>query len=307
MTGAGSGELVFGHEAEFMNGLVDSDSDGTPDLFAFGRDPTLTELDLQNQLENLREGQEVWDVESVKQNFEGAVGVEAVVSADVHNEVEKIVFNDGGTAIKPGLASSARIFAGVTYPTGTTNRVLYGCTPTEYSISYEQGGMVTFSLTMLYGDEEPSTNVDLTSATRVSDDTSVPFHGFQLDIDGTHVKDLQSAELALSEIARFQRGDSPTPNRAVIAAPSATLDAEAIYTGPSRLEIARGNSTGKLPDNVDSVPGTVTLTANGQTVSTYNLSGMSPDTYSWNEVLGTEDTTDSIQFNITDEQAVTIA
>lgn len=302
MTGAGSGELIFGHESDFMGSLT-----GNPDLYAFGRSPTLSELSLQNQLENLREGDSVWSVESVKQNFEGAVSVEATVSADVHNEVEKIPFNDGGTAIKSGLSSSARIFVGVQYPTGSTDRVLYGCIPTEYSISYEQGGMVTYSLSMLYADEEPSTSVDLTTATRVTDDSSVPFHGFELDIDGTTVSDLQSSTLSVSDIARFQRGSGPTPNRGVIAAPSATLDADAIYTGPSRMDIARGNATGKLPDRVDSVSGTITLTVDGTTVSTYNLSGLSPDTYNWNEVLGTEDTTDDIQFNITDEQAVTIA
>jgi len=308
MTGAGSAVgPIFGHEDSFMGSLVDSDSDGTPDLFAFGRNTTLTELDLQNQLEDLSEGDAVWDVGSVKQNFEGAVGIEATVASDVHNEVEKIPFNDGGTAIKQGLASSARIFVGVTSPSGTAERTLYGCIPTEYSITYEQGGMVTYSLTMLYADEEPGSSPDLTTATRVTDDSSVPFHGFSVSIDGTTVTDEQSVTLTISDIARFQRGSSPTPNRAVIASPSATLDVEAIFTGPSRLDIARGASTGKLPDTVDSVSGSITLDANGTTVSTYNLSGLSPDTYSWNEVLSDEDTTDQIQFNITDKQAVKIA
>lgn len=54
MTGAGSGELVGGIEGEFANSLIDSDSNGTPDLFGFGRNPTIEELNLDNQLDRLR-------------------------------------------------------------------------------------------------------------------------------------------------------------------------------------------------------------------------------------------------------------
>ncbi len=308
MTGAGSATpLVFGHEDSFMGSLVDSDDDGTPDLFGFGRKHSITELDLDNDLEDLSEGDSVWDVESVKQNAEGAVSVEAVVSSDVHNEVEKIVFNDGGTAMKPGLASSARVFVGVNYATGTSERTLYGCIPLSYDINYDQGSMVTYTLSMAYADEEPDSSPDLSTATRASDDSGVPYHGFTLDIDGTSVEDEQSVTLSISDIARFQRGSDPKPLRAVIASPSATLDATATYTGPSRLDIARGSSTGTLPDNVDSVSGTIELADAAGTISTYNLSGMSPANYSWNEVVSKEDTTDQIQVNITDEQAVTVA
>lgn len=307
MTGAGTGELIFGHETGFMGDLVDADADGTPDLFAFGRNPSLTELDLQNQLEDLRNADSAWAIESIKGNFDGAVGVEAVVSADVHNEVESIVFNDGGTAISPGLAASARIFTGIQYPSGTADRELLGCIPLEYSIDYEQGGMVTYNLSMAYADEQPGSSVDLSTATRVSDGSSLPWHGFELAVDGTSVEDLQSASLSISDIARLQYGGSPTPNRGVIASPSATLDVEAIFTAPSRLDLARGATNSAPPDTLDSVSGTITLTVDGTQLSTYNLASLKPDQYSWQNVLATDDTLDSTTFSVTGQDAVTVS
>jgi len=298
VTGAGSGELIFGHEGEFANSLVDSDSDGTPDLFAFGRNPSITELSLENQLQRLREADSVWSVESVKQNFQGAIGVEATVSADVHDEVEKVVFNDGGTAMKAGLASSARIFAGVQYPTGTAEEEYLGCIPLEYAINYEQGGMVTYSLSMAYADQKPDPTTDLSTATRVSDSSSVPFHGLELQVDGTTVADLQSAELSISDIARLQYGASPTANRGVIANPQAQLDVEALFTTPSRLDMARGAADSAPPDTLDSVTGTITISSEGQPVSTYNLAKLKPDTHSWNNVISTDDTADSTTFHV---------
>lgn len=309
MPGAGSGKLIIGHEQDFMGSLVDGDSDGNPDLYGAGRNDTITELDLENQLENLSRGDTAWDVESVKTNFEGAIGIEAEVSVDVHSDgIEPIVFNDGGTGITPGLASSARIFTGVQYPTGTCDRELLGCIPLEYSITYEQGSMVSYSLTLAYADEEPGGNVDLSTATRASDGSTVPHHGFQLDIDGTTLEDEQSVTLTLSDIARLQYGSSPTANRGVIASPSATLDVEATFTEPSRLELARGAANGAAADTLNSVPGTITLTSlGGTTVSTYNLSKLKPDSYSWSEVLSSENTTDSTTFNVTGQDAVTVA
>lgn len=308
MPGAGSGELFLGHEQDFLGSLED-DGSGNPLLWGAGRNDTIDELDLQNQLEDLSRGDSAWDVESVKTNFEGAISINADVSSDVHPDgVEPIVFNDAGTSITPGLAASARIFTGVQYPTGTCDRVLKGCVPLSYEIAYEQGSMVSYSLSMAYADEEPGGSVDLSGATRASDGTTVPFHGFELDIDGTVLEDEQSVTLSLSDIGRLEWGSSSTANYGIIANPSATLDVEALFTSPSRLELARGATNGAAADTLDSVPGSITLTSlGGAEVSTYNLEKLKPDSYSWSEVLSGDTTTDSTTFNVTGEDAVTVA
>lgn len=301
MTGAGSGRLIFGHEGEFANSIVDSNSDGTPDLFAFGRDPTVSELSLDNALSDLREGDEVWAQESVKGNFEGAINVEAAVSADVHKEVEKIVWNDGGTAMQSGLANSARVFAGVDYFSGTQVEELLGCIPLSWDLNYNQGETLTYSLNMAYADQRPDPDTDLSTATEVSDGSTLPWHALDVTIDGTSVEDLQSLGLSLSEIARLQYGGSPTANRGVIAAPTAELSVNALFTTPNRLDIARGATDSAPPDTLDSVTGTITLTNpyDGSTLSTYNLAKLKPQSHSWNEIVSPDDSNDDTTFSVT--------
>ena len=302
MTGAGTGTLVAAGEQSFMGSLV-----GDPDLFHLGRNPTITELSLSNQLQEMREGDEAWAVESVKQNFEGAISIEATVSEDVHTQVEdQLVLNSADT-IEPGLSTSGRIFAGVQYPSGTAEEEYLGCIPLSYDVNYEQGSNVTYSLSLAYADQKPDPSTDLTTATEVTDGSTVSFHGVTLDVDGTTVQDLQSATLSLSDLSRFQRGTSPTPTRGVTAAPSAELTVNALFTQPDRLDLARGDATGTPPDRLDSVPGSLGLAGPNGTLRTYNFDNLKPDTHNWNEIVATDDANDDTTFQVTGQPAVTFA
>ena len=308
MTGAGAASLAFAHEQSFLGSLVDADSDSTPDYYAFGRNPSITDLSLENQAQRLRDAGMVQSVESVKQNFEGAINIEAVISSDVHAEVEKLVFNDGGSGFKFGRPSFGRIFAGIDYIDGTAERALKGCIPVEYSINYEEGGMTTFSLNLLFADEDLATSITPSSVTQVSDGTSVPDHGVTITIDGgSGVSKLQSATLSISDISRFHRGASPTPEDAVIGPCTTTLDVEAIFTGPSRTELAYGATGSTTPqDSMTAVAGSVALDVDGTTLSTYTLPKLKPDSHSWNDVISADtDTTDQTTFNV--DGQVTVA
>jgi len=305
MTGAGSGTLVACGEADFAGSLVDDDSDGDPDLFKLGRDPTITELSLSNALASMRQGDEAWAVEDIKQNFEGAFTVEAAVSEDVHAQIEDNLVLNAADTIEPGLSTSGRIFAGVDYLSGTATEEYLGCIPLEYSINYEQGSNVTYSLSMAYADQKPDPTTDLSTATEVSAGTTIAFHGFDLSIDGTTVSDLQSATLSLSDLARFHRGADPTPTRGVTAAPSAELTANALFTEPTRLDLARGATDSAPPDRLSSVAGAITLNGPAGTLRTYNLQNVKPDTHNWNEIVSAEDANDETVFSITGTPAVT--
>lgn len=309
MTGAGSGHVYLAHEDTFAGSLADDDSDGTPEVYGMGRNDTITDFGLNNNLEDLSKGDSAWDVESLKQNFQGTITIEAALSADVHDEIEHVVFNDGGTGIDPqSFPNSARLFVGVTAPTGSFERELKGCVPVNYSIDYSQGEVVTYSVEFAFADEEPGSSIDLSTATTASDGSTVSFHGADLQIDGTSVEDMATMSLSIDDISRLQWGADPTANRGVIADPSATLDVDAILTTASRLDLARGGSTGAPPDQLSSVSGTLTLTSKGgTTVSTYNLVKIKPDGTNWNEVLGSDDTTDSTTFNVTGRDAVTVS
>jgi len=307
MTGGGSGQLVAAGEQDFMGSLVTGGDGGGADLFRLGRNPTITELSLSNQLQEMREGDEAWAVEDVKQNFEGAISVEAAVSEDVHAKIENQLVLNAADTIETGLSTSGRIFAGVDYFSGTATEEYLGCIPLSYDINYEQGSNVTYSLSMAYADQKPDPSTDLTTATEVTDGSTVAFHGFDLSLDGTTVVDLQSSTLSLSDLARFHRGTSPTPTRGVTAAPSAELTANALFTDPTRLDLARGKTDGPPPDRLDSVAGTITLTGPGGTLRTYNLQNVKPDTHNWNEIVATEDANDETTFSVTGTPAVTFA
>lgn len=300
MTGAGSATVAFGHEQSLMGSLVDSNADGTPEYYKFGRNASITELDLSNTLERMREGDSVEAVTSVAQNLDGAVAIEAVVSKDVHAEVEKLVFNDAGAGFKTGLASSAKIFAGVDYIGGTCERALAGCIPLEYSVDYEQDGMVTYTLKMAYADESKNTSITPSSITGPSNGNDVPFHGFALTVDGASVAKLQSASLSIQNIARYHWGNQRTPIDAVIANPEATLDAEATFDGPSTLELAYGSSgSSTTQSSVAGISGSIDLSVGGTAVSTYSFSQLKPDSYSWDNLISAdEDLTESTTFHV---------
>jgi hypothetical protein len=294
MPGAGSGNLAFGKESSFKGSLQ-----GNPDYWEFGRDPELTELSLDNQLERLRQDGNVESVESIKTQFEGAVGVSAVISTDTFTDVLDLVFNSGGTSFQSGRPNSAKIYAGVDYLGGTTERELVGCIPTDATlVNYTGDGTATFDISFLYATENKSASITPSNVTSVSAGTSAPFHAVTVDIDNTTVSKLQSAELSISGISRFQRGADPEPVDAVIAEPQTELTTEAIYEGASRLEIALGAANASSPqDSLVSVSGNVDVTVDGTTAATFDPGNLKVATEAWNNALSTDDTTESLTFN----------
>jgi len=301
MTGGGAASLAFGKEQTFKGSLADSDSDSNPDYWQFGRDESVTELDLDRALTELTEADDPEYVESVAGNLEGAISIEAVVSSDVHGDVEDLVFNDGGTGFTSGRAASGRIFVGIDYLDGTAERELIGCVPLDYSVSYEQGEPVSYSLSMAYADEKLDTSITPSSITSVSDGTSAMYHGVTLDIDGAEVTKLQSAELSISNISRFQWGADHVAVDAVLARPQKELSVTSIITGPSRTELAYGSAGAtETAARMNSVTGSFDVAVDGQSVSTYDLPKLKPSTNSWEDVItdGDTDTTDPTTFNV---------
>lgn len=304
MTGAGTGTLVAAGEQSFMGSLVEDG--GNPDLFELGVDPNITNKSLDNALRRHRRPEAAWTVRSVKGNFEGAFAVEATVSEDVHTKVEDQLILNGPDTIEPGLSQSGRIFSGVDYPTGQATEEYFGCIPLGYDIIYQQGQDVRYSLTMAYAKQESDPSEDLTAATRTTDDSAVAWHGFDLQVDGSSVTDLQEATLSLSDLSRFQRGLGSVPNRGITAAPMAELEATATFVNETRLDLAKGGPD-TTSDTIADVPGQITLTpASGTVLRTYDLAKLTPGTYSENNTISPDDTTDTINLNVDGEPAVTI-
>jgi hypothetical protein len=296
MTGAGSGSLAFAPEDSFDT------LPGTPSYYEFGRNTTVTELNLQNTLQRTRAVGQTESVESIAQRLEGAFAVEAVASADVHSNVHDIIFNDGGTGFTTGAAASARVYPGVDYLSGTAERELQACIPLEYSVTYEEGGLVRYALTMAYADEGLNTSLTPSSVTTVSEGTSAPFHGVGLTIDSAaQGQYLQNTTLSITGISRFRRGAQRAPVDAVAGPCNATLETTAIITGTDELELAYGAADATAPqDEVGGVSASLDIaTASGTNIATYNMSGVTPNTHAWGDLISADnDTTDEIGWQV---------
>jgi hypothetical protein len=313
MPGAGSATLAFGIEDSFAGSVVDQDSSGNPSYFSFGRNPTVQDLSLDNQLERLREAGAIENVAAIKTNFEGAFGVEAVANEATFNWVNSVVFNAGSdgspTGFTTGRARSATVQAGSEYlaSTGTDTKVraLKGVVPTDFEISYEQGDMVRYTLTCLYADEQDGT--EPTDLTRPAGGDDTAFHNADFAVDGVTVNKLQSATLSFSNLYRMQRDADPTAVQAVLSAPETSLDTEAVFEGTSYLERAYGDLATTSPnDRLTGVSATVNLSISGTTVATYELVEVKPDTYEWASLLDPEtDTTDPVSWIHSGQTTVT--
>ncbi|WP_435175653.1 phage tail tube protein [Halorussus sp. AFM4] len=306
MTGAGTADLAFAKESSFLGSLVDSDADGTPEYFEPGKDPTLQELTLQRALQRQRDPSNVWSSQSVAQNLEGAFGIQFTMDDSRIGDVHDIVFNDAGTGLTSGLAASSRWFLGLDYLSGTAERVLKGVVPMDFTVEYSQGGQIRLNITFAYADEEYNTSIT-PSSVQAANGASAQWHGMDLTIGGTTQVKEQSATLSISDMSRFQRGSEPIAVEAVVANPQATLDVTGIFSETNQMELAYGGSGQTTTSKtMSSVSGSMALSAAGATVTTYNFGQLKPNEYSWNELLGTEDTTEQVPFNIDGNPAVSI-
>ncbi|MEE6210854.1 hypothetical protein U3A55_11915 [Salarchaeum sp. III] len=303
MTGAGSATtLAFGKEQEFLGSLVDEDSDGTPGYWAFGRNATLTELDLDRQLARLRDATSAEAVESIAGKIDGGVAVEAAVAAETHSHVHDIIF-PGGTGFSPGRPPFSRVFTGVNHLDGSVDRELRGCIPLEYSVSFDEDTeTVTYSLILGYATEpDTPTSIDQADVTTPSTGSTAAFHGFTLTLDGADVTKLSTCELTISNIARYHYGASAEPVDATIAAPEAELSATATFTSGSkdRLDLTYGGASAtSIQDRMDSVSGSIDAQGPSGSIAAYTLPRVKLNDQSWENVISEEDTTDSITAHV---------
>jgi len=296
MTGAGSGTLLFGKEGSFKGSLSPADTG-----WHFGRNPTVQTASLDRQLEQLREAGTIEDVEAVAQNLEGAFTVTAVINGAVHGDVEDIIFNDGGAGFTTGPANSAQVWLGSEYldSGGTSDKVraLSGVIPTQYEVSFQQGGLVEYTVTMLYADESGGTAPGTINSPAGGQDAA--FHSYQLDIAGSRIQKLESATLSMSNLYRYHRGDQQSPVDATLGAPELSLSVTAIWDDPSnQLEYAYGDTGDTTPqDSMTGQSATVDIDYASSDITQYGLSGCKPTTYDWENVLdGESDTTESVEW-----------
>jgi len=296
MTGAGSATVAFAKEQDLMGSLVDGDSDGNPEYYLPGRNITVDEIEARNALERLTLPDQTESVESIAGQFETGLSASWAMSADRVDDVHDIVFNGAGQFVGGDAASTSAWFIGLNHLSGKAERALVGVWPTEYSIEYSQdSNTVTETLTMVAADESENTSFTPSNIQSAGEGQTVPFHGAQLDIDAATQTALQSFTLTISNIAQPITGATRHPLDAVVQQPETTLDFTAIMKdGPDQLDYVYGQSGDTEPqDQVDGVPGTITLDVAGTTAATFNLSNVTLNTAAWEELISKENTVES--------------
>jgi hypothetical protein len=290
MTGGGTATVAYLHEPVGNYGGAPTDSD----YKAFGRDQRVTDLSFDNALQRLRNPADPEAVETIATTFEGAFSVECVLGNPWwlnHLLGDEPVA--GGEASAPysytwtpttGRVQSARVYVGVDYLNGTTERQLEGVVFTQADLSLSIGEPVTLTLTGFYGSETP--NASLTPGSAPEEQaTPLVFHSGSLEIPNSSViAKPQDATLAVSTGARPHRGWEREPVDAVIGGVETDLSLSAIITDTSQRDLAYGGSGGPQDRVSGAADATLAFTTPGATGLTANLAGVTPGSYAWSNV-----------------------
>lgn len=306
MTGAGSAEMAF--VKGDGTGLISIP--GSPTYFEPGQDPVITDLELDRAVERLRRPDQVFADTSIAGNLEGAFGVEFTMDSNRQSDVHDIVFTDpgGSPILQAGRAATSRWFIGLDYFGSTAERVLKGCIPLDYTVTYEQGGDIRVSITFGYADEESNAAITPSSITEANG-TAAVFHGADFTIDGTLQSKEQSLTLSVSNISRFQRGSDHIAVDATVGPAQVSLDLTTIFSEQDQLELAYGG-TGQTSTTAEmsEISGSLAFDAGGSTIVTYTLAGLKPTTYGWQDTIGGDaDATERVSFVTGDTNALGIS
>jgi len=310
VTGGGTATLAYVHEPVGDYRGSPTDTDYKP----FGIDQRVTDLSIDNAVQRLRNF-DPQAKDAIATLFEGAVGVECVLG---NPWWANHVFGDeptaGGESSAPysytwtpttGRVQSARIYAGLDYLNGTTERELEGGVFPQADIGVDIGEPVSLSLTGFFGSEAPNTSIT-PGSTPQEQATPLVFHSGALEIPTSSViAKPQSATLSISTGARPQRGWDREPTEAVIGAVDIDLSLSKIITDTSQRDLAYGGSGGPQ-DRVDGAANaTLSFTTPSATGLTLNLSGVTPDTYSWEELGSVDaDTLENIDYTVNEIEMV---
>ncbi|NEU57102.1 phage tail tube protein [Halorussus sp. MSC15.2] len=269
---------------------------GTPtdtDYKIPGLDCVVEDVRLENALRRMRTPGDAETTEALAGNFSGAITVSFTLGNPWwSNHVFGGAPTAGGEtsapytyewAVQPGEVQSSRWYTGIDYSQATAERELMGVVFSDMQVSLKAGEPVEVTLTGFYGDEQK--NASLTPGSQPSEQaTPLRFHGGSLSIpDSTTVNRVKEAKLSLKTGARPQTDMSRHPVAAVMGAVETTLDVRDVVTDTNQLELAYGSSSAPDAAVEGASSATLKLTSPDATAMTYDLSGVTPDSYSWEQ------------------------
>jgi len=302
MTGAGTGTAAYAAEDSFRT------LPGTPTWIQPGFDMSIGSASLANALQRSRHQGDPRPAGSREGNLEGALSLSFSLTDDQYHELT--FANDAGT----GLATEGKLAPTSTWylegrlPDGSEARILEGAGVESWTINYQQGEDVTVDLTIVYTAEYDPADADAPTPP-IEDDITKPtksdkvmWHDVDFSLDSTTVEKLQSLSVEVGNMARPRRGQSRYIQDMVVGAYEPSLSFEAILAGTNRRETAYGSIGATTPeDTITEQTATLTLGSLGD----YTLSKVQPNSYDWQQLIDSEDTTDPVNAHFTTiEEAV---
>lgn len=292
---AGNVDVAFRVEDAYL-------TPGSGDWHQPGKNITISELDLDNQLEALRDPNNPVPVERLEGNFEGAFGISMTLAGDPTPPWHELVFDSGALPDSGGRATSAEWAIGLDFIGGTAERVAQGAVVTDVSLEWQNGQPWSVDLTILYGAEETNTAFTPTDVQTLGPEKTYNHAATDVDIDGTGVQGLSSLTISLSELARLRQGLGRHPYEATIGGINPTVSIQADFTdeSPSNLELAYGG-TSEPAENIDAAAIDVDLTNKDGDTLGYDIDAAKPATYGWEELVDPDaDEQESITFDVFD-------
>lgn len=291
---AGNATVAYVTETNYNSGVS-----GTPTYRLPGSGLTIDTVELSNDLSRVRNPQSVVPDRSVAQALEGSLSVTFNLTDNTFNT--DLLFDgtdgSGNDTFSSGHVPSAEWYLGLDYAdsvssVSTVERQIQGWVCTDMTVDYTTGDLARVTLSGPYATETKNTSA--TPGTISGGGEETDFHEVTFTIDGStlYSDSVNSAEIAITNLARLVRGTDREPADAIRAAPEAelTIDAD-IRTGDSLAYAYDGTTGATTPGtSLTAISGNVAFAPNGATVTTYEFGELKVLNYDWDSLVDGEAT-----------------
>jgi len=292
VTGAGSGQFAFAIEDSFRT------LPGVPSWLKPGEGVDVTDATLDRQLIDNPQSNDARGDGSVEGNVRGTWAVTFDYAGT--NWHQWAFPASGPVELAPnGLVPTATIYLGANLPGNETDqdRFLAGAAVESMSLTYTEGDTLSVELSGFYFDEPEvgGTHGDAPTDAEIqgpSKSDIVTAAGFDLQVAGASIDNLQSVTLSVSGMASERSQQSQYPSDVVVGNLDQNLSVTAILSDNTLRERTYGSDTAAEPvSQVDETTASATATARDGTTDTYNLTRVQPSTTSWESLTSSEEQT----------------
>jgi len=292
MTGAGSGQFAFAIEDSFRT------LPGVPSWLKPGEGVDVTDATLDRQLIDNPQSNDARGDGSVEGNIRGTWAV-TFDYAGTNWHQWAFPATDPVELAPNGLVSTATIYLGANLPGNEEDqdRFLAGAAVESMSLTYTEGDTLSVELSGFYFDEPEvgGTHGDAPTDAEIqgpSKSDIVTGAGFDLQVAGASIDNLQSVTLSVSGMASERSQQSQYPSDVVVGNLDQSLSVTAILSDNTLRERTYGSDTAAEPvSQVDETTASATATARDGTTDTYNLTRVQPSTTSWESLTSAEEQT----------------